>query len=193
MTFSYFKDKDADQWIIKDAFEELEQENPKCSTCNLLFKLKRTLVCVAKKSEDSTKCLAAEGILNDWENVKSSLKEKRDKKHQKYGININQTSGTVNLTVPETLLSVPTKRSLEEVSNSTSNTSWNSAEGSKKRKTMNIYISSTYQKTDFGGDNDKNPKWLAQDVDVTSILRNYRQRSVEGAQMRKELSDTRIL
>ncbi|CAO3629978.1 unnamed protein product [Mucor hiemalis] len=56
-----------------------------------------------------------------------------------------------------------------------------------------MVIGPKFRRADFGGHNDKNPKWLAQDVDVTSILRNYRQRSVEGAQMRKELSDARIL
>ncbi|CAO3682356.1 unnamed protein product [Rhizopus stolonifer] len=206
MAFDYFLDTHVNQWSIKNAFEKIEQENPRLTSRSLLFKLKKALNSVVK-AEDSAKSLAAQELLQDWDNIKIILKEKSDKrksnsKHKninKGGIWNNQ--GTVNVvhsSLPESSISsnfalIPAKRmSEDEKSNDTSNDSWNSVEGIKKKKTMNVYISTIYHKTNFG-DDDQNPKWVVDDIDMTTVFRKFRQYSVEGAQMRRELSDCRIL
>ncbi|CAO3651087.1 unnamed protein product [Mucor hiemalis] len=45
----------------------------------------------------------------------------------------------------------------------------------------------------LGDTDDNSPKWIVGGIDLTSVLRDYRLKSIEGAQMRKHLSDSRVL
>lgn len=63
----------------------------------------------------------------------------------------------------------------------------------KKRKYINAYLSGYYGETDFGNMEGQHSHWKVNDIDVTKALRQFRQASVEGAQQRKFLSNSRVL
>lgn len=54
-------------------------------------------------------------------------------------------------------------------------------------------MSGYYGETDFGNMEGQHSHWKVNDIDVTKALRQFRQASVEGAQQRKFLSNSRVL
>ncbi|KAG0166077.1 hypothetical protein DFQ28_007752 [Apophysomyces sp. BC1034] len=199
METNYFLKTDVSQWSVRTAFQEQEQERPSLNVRQILQNLKGGIK-KATESEQPERASAAQKLLDDWETIKSSLTQKRNKKKQKAkysnvnygGVLIAQPKGAVTVTHHED--PVPSKkRKSQEEGNSSTRWSWDSSEKNKRRKYLNVYISSSYGNTDFGGDDDNSPKWMIKDMNMTEVLREYRQKSVEGAQMRRNLSDARIL
>lgn len=63
----------------------------------------------------------------------------------------------------------------------------------KKRKYLSAYLSGYYVDTDFGNAKEADSLWKINEVNVTKALRRFRQVSMEGAQQRKYLLDSRVL
>lgn len=88
------------------------------------------------------------------------------------------------------------KRSTEDVEDASSSGigTWESlTREKKKRKYINVYLGDFYGNTDFGTIIDEDSHWKVDGINVTHVLRKFRQVSVEEAQMRKYLSNSRIL
>ncbi|KAG1145670.1 hypothetical protein G6F37_004475 [Rhizopus arrhizus] len=85
------------------------------------------------------------------------------------------------------------KRKETEEESSSEDRSWNSTELGGAKKYVNIYVSSTYAETDFGGSDDNKSSWLINDMNISNLIRGYRNEAIRGAQMRKILSNSRIL
>lgn len=87
----------------------------------------------------------------------------------------------------------PAKRAIEVSDDSCSSSykTWNTIDKpKKKRKYACTYLNGFYSDSDFG----VNSQWITDDsINVTDIFRAFRQRSIEGAQMRKYLSNSRTL
>ncbi|KAI8967536.1 hypothetical protein BDF20DRAFT_220177 [Mycotypha africana] len=95
--------------------------------------------------------------------------------------------------ISEATQAVPMKRKGTEEGSSSTDVSWHSVELRGAKKFMKVYISSIYAETDFGASNDGKPSWQVGNVNVSSLLRDYRNGVVKGAQMRKTLSNSQIL
>ncbi|KAG0863184.1 hypothetical protein G6F16_011990 [Rhizopus arrhizus] len=95
--------------------------------------------------------------------------------------------------IPEVKLAGSLKRKETEEESSSEDRSWNSTELGGAKKYVKIYVSSTYAETDFGGSDDNKSSWLINDMNISNLLRDYRNEAIRGAQMRKILSNSRIL
>ncbi|EPB88138.1 hypothetical protein HMPREF1544_05082 [Mucor circinelloides 1006PhL] len=111
------------------------------------------------------------------------------------GVFINKSNVNINYKeqTPEATQAVALKRKGTEEGSTSADGSWNSVELGGAKKYVKVYLSSVYAETDFGGSIDGNQSWLVDDINVSSVLRDYRNEAITGAQMRKILSSSRTL
>ncbi|KAG1165015.1 hypothetical protein G6F36_013555 [Rhizopus arrhizus] len=95
------------------------------------------------------------------------------------------------LSISQTDLSL--KRSQHFEDEESASFSWHSADKKRKSNYIDAYTSSCYSKTDFGDKDDKYPQWMINNLNMTKVLKEYRQITENGTQMGKHLSDIRIL
>ncbi|KAI9322917.1 hypothetical protein BX666DRAFT_1849238 [Dichotomocladium elegans] len=171
MDTNYFLTNDVSKWCLRTAFQSQEEKTPNLSIRHVLQALKSD-VKAAAKSEEPERAKAAEDLLHNWRTVKSSLMLRRDKKQKPMLKNVTGSITVMNASGPITLHyndnrgsssstspAITAKRSVqEEEGNSTPEGSWDSAEKNKRRKYLNVYLSSSFGETDFGDDEDTSPK-----------------------------------
>lgn len=202
MPNNYFLDTPVDNWSIKTAFTRIEENNPKNIARENLRLLKSHLY-EALKSNDHVIIAAATKLLQNWNRIKKELVPKRNKKAPTYN---NNNYGNVFIAQPANSNVIinecaacsstitPKKRVVgrqENDASSSENDSWESlAKQRKKRKYVNAYLCGYYGDTDCGrpGSN-----WEINQLNVSKVLNAFRQVSIQGAQLRKFLSDSRVL
>ncbi|RCH84970.1 hypothetical protein CU097_004261 [Rhizopus azygosporus] len=178
----------------QDAFIEIENNTPSNASRDILQILKSQLD-ETSKVEDKKRSDTAKKILDDWKNIKDSLVPKRVKKRSNkpytqninYGVSITNEHGVVNM------YHLPLKRSWHFEGEESAVWSWHSADEKRKSKYIDAYTSSYYSKTDFSDVDDKYPQWMINGFSMTTALKEYRHITENGAQMRKHLSNSRIL
>lgn len=202
MPNNYFLDTPVDNWSIKTVFKRIEENNPKNIARENLRLLKSHLNEVLK-SNDNAIIAAATKLLQGWNRNKKELVPKRNKRTPTYNNNnygnvfIAQPTNS-NVIINECAASssriTPKKRVIgrqEGDASSSENDSWESlAKQRKKRKRVNAYLCEYYSDTDIGrpGSN-----WEINELNVSKVLNTFRQVSIQGAQLRKFLSDSRVL
>ncbi|KAI9246130.1 hypothetical protein BY458DRAFT_446946 [Sporodiniella umbellata] len=195
MVTNYFLNTDPDQWNIKDVYEEMEREESGLSTRELLVLLKRKLKDLIKaNANDSEKANAALRFLQKWRTIKKMLTRRSTPPTansktlnitKSYGPMFTQSSVKIlNSSVSESSSAIPSKRAPSDVISST-NWSWDSSDKAKKAKYRKVYLSSYCGDTDFGGDDDQNAHWIVADMDMTTVLRDFRQQCIKGAKKLK--------
>ncbi|EIE77854.1 hypothetical protein RO3G_02558 [Rhizopus delemar RA 99-880] len=204
---NYFLNTPIDKWSMKAAFESIEENNPFNNARENLRGMRRDINEALTVNDEET-VTAATKVLQDWQKIKKTLVPKKDKNpsvvnNNNYGnILIAQPNNTRivihNNTDPATssISVIPKKHNMEDPEDvdSSENGTWESLEKpKKKRKYMNAYLSGYYGETDFGNMEGQHSHWKVNDIDVTKALRQFRQVSVEGAQQRKFLSNSRVL
>ncbi|KAG0749141.1 hypothetical protein G6F57_000944 [Rhizopus arrhizus] len=170
MVSNYFINTNVDQWSVKTAYQTLEQDNPLFTTRQLLTTLKINLR-EATKAESRDMATAAAKLLMNWKSVKSRLTQKRDSRKSK----------TIYTNVNDDILVAQPKGPITLI--------YSTIEGSSSLTNS----TTTYGQTNFGDADDQTARWFVKEKNMTQILREFRQCSVEGAQMRKHLPDFRIL
>lgn len=202
MPNNYFLDTPVDNWSIKIAFERIEENNPKNIARENLRLLKIHLN-EALGSNDHAIVAAATKLLQDWNRIKKELTPKRNKRAPTYNNNnygnvfIAQPTNSnviINEGAASSITITPKKRVIDRQggdASSSENDTWEGlAKQRKKRKYVNAYLCGHYGDTDIGrlGSN-----WEINQLNVSKILNNFRQVSIQGAQLRKYLSDSRVL
>ncbi|KAG1460270.1 hypothetical protein G6F56_005988 [Rhizopus delemar] len=141
---------------------------------------------------DEETVTAATKVLQDWQKIKKILVPKKDKNPSV--VNSNNYGNM--------LIAQPNNTRIVIHNNTDPATSSITQEmepgrvlknQKKKRKYINAYLSRYYGETDFGNMEGQHSHWKVNDIDVTKALRQFRQASVEGAQQRKFLSNSRVL
>lgn len=141
-------------------------------------------------SSDETKIKEGTRLLQNWKYVRKTLLPKTESLTI---TNSNINNITFNLNDASSSAQInQDKRPLEVADNSRSSdyNTWNTLEKpKKKRKYMCTYLNGFYCDSNFG----INSEWIVDDTSVTDIFRAFRQKSIEGVQMRRYLSNSRIL
>ncbi|CAO3704078.1 unnamed protein product [Rhizopus stolonifer] len=168
----------------------------------LLDLLKKNLEDLIKAdSNNFEKAAAALKILQSWRSTKSMFTKKPEKSTNNGTLKINNNYGiafagpNINVHCDKThegSSTIPFKKAFSE-ENSSTDWSWNSTNKSKNTKLLKIYLSSVYDETNFGGVNDQSIRWVVDNIDMTAVLREFREKCIKGAQMRKSLSEHRTL
>ncbi|ORE00754.1 hypothetical protein BCV72DRAFT_170462, partial [Rhizopus microsporus var. microsporus] len=182
---NYFLKTPVDQWSVKDAFDEIERNNPSSQARENLQKL-RDSITDAKITEDETVVNTARKLLKDWKIIKKTLTPKKDKARSNTFNNVNNGAGVIiaqpaklvihNNANLATSLAIAIqshtsmKRSTEDVEDASSSGigTWESlAREKKKRKYINVYLGNFYGDTDFGTIIDKDSHWKVDGINVT--------------------------
>ncbi|KAL4206533.1 hypothetical protein AB4K20DRAFT_1997483 [Rhizopus microsporus] len=173
MPDNYFLDTPVDDWSIKTAFTRIEENNPKNIARENLRLLKSHLY-EALKSNDYAIIAAATKLLQDWNHNKRELIPKRNKRAPTYN---NNNYGNVFIVQPTNSNVV-----INECAACSSTITPKKHSLAKQRKKRND--------ADIGrpGSN-----WEINQLNVSKVLNTFRQVSIQGAQLRKFLSDSRVL
>lgn len=192
---NYFFTTDTKDWRIKDAYEKLEEEMPLSPMSQLLHQLKTQLKKVlASETVDQEKASAALKLLQSWKNIKLDILKNDANRNNKQNIDNNygiaSIGSSINITINNTIEEAPTtsKRAYSEVNDGSVQSSWNSLQKTRKTKHLKIYLSTSYGETDFGEEH-----WTVDGINMTATFKEFREKSIKGAQLRKSLSDQRIL
>ncbi|KAF7727411.1 hypothetical protein EC973_007575 [Apophysomyces ossiformis] len=184
MSTNYFFRTEPSQWQLKDAIDEIELDRPAQPLRTTFGDLKKSLKEVTEKGNE-TQATAALRLLESWKKIKKEFKKGNRQASMSITADVYVNTGAgSNVTVYNQLPGV--KR--QETCSDSVTQSWNSRE-EKRRKIKHVYLSSYY-----GTDSlESASEWIVNEADVSDLLRDYRSKSVSGAQSRKHLSPARVL